>query len=735
MAHIADLMIDPASMLASNKYSSRESSPHTTYERSQTPDRGLVDGKEKDKYVWRMHQPAQLPKYQLFPSSSQEKLAITTSLGRKTPEFGRKTPEFGRNTPDLDQTASTAMAAKGNAVEGPSPISATGLKREPSLGRRRKPSVTDLGHMATVQEVAMDSPTIPGRFPVHERSISAPGEPCWRENAFGESMFAGIEGPVVDIEQRRVSRIQLQRRNSASPSSKMHSRHANRLAPLIIPTNMNGSPERDTFPRRVLNRLSEQSSASDTPPEVPPKSARFLPEASPQSALASSLPSAVPTITPFTPFTPLTDFSASTASLVPLKLAPGSSTSSPKAPGRSSPAPKAPLVTRKPSPTPRNHTRGLSESSSFATVTRPGHRRTESEASIMDRGRPKKRADGSSIKSATTKAIEQKAFITLPTGVKASDAASKFSAQDIETLRQQAQGQAAQFEVLASKDVGELSRELRALDERCEYLRRTHRSLRSGRRNLHDRICSYLRSPRVARFSHDAILKQEEALSELDASIDDWVSKLEYAENRRTRVRQKLLEHVAAALMIPAQNNETDKKSTPEYEAMNILQSLATADHTPPRSPTKAASLSPSPLIRPSKRRASPEPEAPARLAQPVPPQLSTSPPPLHTTEKEPFGERHRDSHSTAGRPSAESIRIYADSDVYALLADVEQEIHRMGQGCAEEEEVLLSQMKYEAPPRCETPKSAASRSGTPTGIERMKGLVKEQLRVAGLVG
>jgi hypothetical protein len=104
-----------------------------------------------------MHQPAQLPKYQLFPSSSQEKLAITTSLGRKTPEFGRKTPEFGRNTPDLDQTASTAMAAKGNAVEGPSPISATGLKREPSLGRRRKPSVTDLGHMATVQEVAMDS--------------------------------------------------------------------------------------------------------------------------------------------------------------------------------------------------------------------------------------------------------------------------------------------------------------------------------------------------------------------------------------------------------------------------------------------------------------------------------------------------------------------------------------------------------------------------------------------------
>ena len=262
--------------------------------------------------------------------------------------------------------------------------------------------------------------------------------------------------------------MQLQRRNSASPSSKMNPRAANRLAPLIIPNNMNGSPERETFPRRVLNRLSEQSSASDTPPEVPPKSARMLPEASPQSGLASSLPSAVPTVTPFTPFTPLSDFSASTASLVPLKLAPTISTSSPQAQGRSSPAPKGSLSTRKPSPSTRNHTRGLSESSSFVAVTRPGHRRTESEASIMDRGRPKKRADGSSIKSATTKENEQRAFVTLPTGIKASDASSKFSPQDIEALRQQARGQAAQFEVLDSKDVGDLSR-VRKLLLFCVY--------------------------------------------------------------------------------------------------------------------------------------------------------------------------------------------------------------------------------------------------------------------------
>jgi len=160
--------------------------------------------------------------------------------------------------------------------------------------------------------------------------------------------------------------------------------------------------------------------------------------------------------------------------------------------------------------------------------------------------------------------------------------------------------------------------ELRGLDERCEYLRRTHRSLRSGRRNLHDRICTYLRSPRVARFSHESILKQEEALSELDSSIDDWVSKLEQAENRRTRVRQKLLEHVAAALIMQPMSRREDDMNTP------------------PRSPTKAHS--------------------PQRLAEPV--QVS-SPEPM-------------------SRRDVESIRIYADSDISALLADVEDEIKRM---------------------------------------------------------
>lgn len=75
-------------------------------------------------------------------------------------------------------------------------------------------------------------------------------------------------------------------------------------------------------------------------------------------------------------------------------------------------------------------------------------------------------------------------------------------------------------------------------------------------------------------FSRESLLAQEEALAELDSSIDDWILKLEQAENRRLRVRQKLLEHVAAASIL----HPVAYPSPREEEA------------TPPRSPAKAES-------------------------------------------------------------------------------------------------------------------------------------------------
>ena len=134
-------------------------------------------------------------------------------------------------------------------------------------------------------------------------------------------------------------------------------------------------------------------------------------------------------------------------------------------------------------------------------------------------------------------------------------------------------------------------------------------------------------------------MKQEEALSELDASIDDWVSKLEQAENRRTRVRQKLLEHVAAALIM---------KDPREMRRREVE-----GEDTPPRSPVKSSS--PVALVEVREMEEVLEEEK---------------------ADREEVEDRERE----RKRRDVESIRIYADSDVYALLADVEDEITRMGQ-------------------------------------------------------
>lgn len=159
------------------------------------------------------------------------------------------------------------------------------------------------------------------------------------------------------------------------------------------------------------------------------------------------------------------------------------------------------------------------------------------------------------------------------------------------------------------------SKELRVLEERCEYLRTTYNSLRSGRRSLHTRMITYLKSPRLSKFSRESIVKQEEALSELDSSIDEWLSKWQRAESRRSHIRQKLLEHVAATLVL----------QTPGHK--NYDSSSTVEETTPPRSPGE----------------------------DDVEPALD--------------GPNRRD---------VESIKIYADAEVCNLFADIERKMEMM---------------------------------------------------------
>lgn len=204
----------------------------------------------------------------------------------------------------------------------------------------------------------------------------------------------------------------------------------------------------------------------------------------------------------------------------------------------------------------------------------PSHNRNMSESSIMDRGRPQrrnsKRQRSRTLSENNTEAPVQDTW-QLPNGMRIPEATRRMSDADKKLLHKQAYDQAGNFEVLNKRDVASLSRELRALDERCDYLRKTYKSLRAGRQKLHGRMIAYLRRGETVIFSRESLLKQEEALAELDISIDEFILKLEQAENRRLRLRQKLLEHVAAAIVL-----------NPSVTRGDI------AETTPPRSPVKA---------------------------------------------------------------------------------------------------------------------------------------------------
>ena len=150
------------------------------------------------------------------------------------------------------------------------------------------------------------------------------------------------------------------------------------------------------------------------------------------------------------------------------------------------------------------------------------------------------------------------------------------------------------------------------------------------------------------------------------------------------RVRQKLLEHVAAALTISSVSlglggtktgNLIDGKDGNGKDQILITRHISMGEETPPRSPVKEPTWVPSPN------------GSPERLALPLRAQTQNMP----------------ELDDAASRMSKESIRIYADSGVYALLADVEAEINRMRVD-REENQERLNPVAFTAPARTAPP-------------------------------
>ncbi|EZF30336.1 hypothetical protein TMEN_6552 [Trichophyton mentagrophytes] len=160
----------------------------------------------------------------------------------------------------------------------------------------------------------------------------------------------------------------------------------------------------------------------------------------------------------------------------------------------------------------------------------------------------------------------------LPPGYSIQTASMLLTCQEIEELQSQARRRGQRFEVLKYSEVSSLTQEMHTLNKHCKYLRDTHVALRSDRQRLHGRVISYLKSASgVSSFSPEGVLKQEEALLEIDQSIDEWATKLEYAEERRAKIQQKLLEHMVAILNLPqpAPKEPSHSRSISDYTSIS----------------------------------------------------------------------------------------------------------------------------------------------------------------------
>ncbi|OJJ47181.1 hypothetical protein ASPZODRAFT_132141 [Penicilliopsis zonata CBS 506.65] len=440
------------------------------------------------------------PGYQIWPTMKK----VLPSLDMKSPRMGMSRDKRPCQSSSGSQDARTFLPAgkpKGSSL----------LPQQLRIGSAVAP-------MATVQEDYMDSPTIPGMSPVvHERSLSAP------EASRTQPVANKINRKPVPTPANMKYDAQLIRSYDNPPTKPI--------------TNCINIPVRsDSLRLRIKDEIT---------PEVPPKSPRT-------SDMTARLPQMLPASRYQPPSSPERPVAASRHHNPPSKPVP--------------PRPERRPEGDLPKKMPQSSDSGLAAQTSKADGTvfpyydddsasdvdsvisyfeESDQFSHENNGSQLDSISPR-----TSCSSATTVASA-----TLPAGYVPSHAAAVMAPTEMDTIYEQAKKQARTFQVLKCSDVSELSRELQLMEERCDYLRTTYEHLREGRQHLHGRMIGLLKSPRLSA-TKDTLLKQEQALLDLNSAIDDWLVKLEAAENRRSRIQQKLLEHFAAALLSQAMTTE-----------------------------------------------------------------------------------------------------------------------------------------------------------------------------------
>lgn len=280
--------------------------------------------------------------------------------------------------------------------------------------------------------------TIPGRPPLHERSISAPAEQP--QQIPGPEPFLNMQAGDKDRDflssaiEETFKACALKLEQITSPKQ---------LPPLVIPDSAAKPPQPP--PKRPANHGRSGSVPSET--------------------CKSSRNGGSPTRTPYTASTSLTDLTTPrTASTNP------SSTNTLPTP-ISAPALESHRSSPRPwevssyAPTTLERSMTPQPVGSQRIVAPQGHRRGGSESSsIMDRGRPRKRTDRHNplqlkrAESKSEKSSERKAFQELPSGFQAKDAVANMGHEELASLHKQAYRQAERFEILKEEDVQALSK-------------------------------------------------------------------------------------------------------------------------------------------------------------------------------------------------------------------------------------------------------------------------------------
>ncbi|EEP81582.1 predicted protein [Uncinocarpus reesii 1704] len=361
----------------------------------------------KKSYESLKKQESSAPKAQTQPAKQKYQL---------WPNIKKTVSSSGRSTPDGTKTMRNPF-------------------KDGGLSRCHKISVPDLGQLSTIQERSLDSPTIPGQYPIHERSNSAPGA-C----AGNSTARTPVLGPVGESCTKAAEQCG---DNSSSPR-----RTDNKSKACTVQQNETHQPS---------NSSNLRQATFDEPPEVPPKSPRL--------ALR------IPNILGFS-----SSGEASSASTIGATLSSQSSKSLEESPWRSSPNLLGQTLPCRTSATPTNLTNGSTAPTSsirrgpschkrtrteepnqsapfeYGSDNPNNHRRGLSHDSVLQWGsHPPKKNAAVEVRVDDTEMAKKLPGVptpNFPLGIPVHKASRVLPRAEIETLQRQAHNQAQKFEVL-----------------------------------------------------------------------------------------------------------------------------------------------------------------------------------------------------------------------------------------------------------------------------------------------